>query len=127
MRKNDLIKLLQTLEGNPEIVLWNGLVGDYQTISSKLLEGELYKQTIEGYFESYRKERCVKENNAKYTLTNKEVDYLTTTYKTFGYEQKTLVTAEDIKEKRYRKKRVVYIQPKESGKTWFNRRIKVGY
>ena len=127
MRKNDLIKLLQTIEGNPEIVLWNGFVGDYQNISSELVEGELYKQTIEGYFENYRKERCVNENNAKYALTDKEVDYLTNIYKTFGYEQKTLVTTEDIKEKRYRKKLVVYIQPKKSGKTWFNRRIKVEY
>lgn len=127
MRKNDLIKLLQAIEGNPDIVLWNGIVGDYQNISTKLVEGELYKQTFEDYFESFRKERCVKENNAKYTLTDKEVNYLTNRYKTFDYEQKDFVRQEDIKEKRYRKKRVVYIQPKESGKTYFNRRIKVEY
>ena len=127
MKKNDLIKLLNTIEGNPDIVLWNGLVGDYQNISTKLVEGELYKQTIEGYFESYRRERCVQENNAKYVLTNKEVDYLTNIYKTFGYEQKTFVTTEDIKENRYMKKRVIYLQPKESGKTYFNRRVKIKY
>ena len=61
MRKNDLIKLLQAIEGNPDIVLWNGIVGDYQNISTKLVEGELYKQTFEDYFESFRKERCVKK------------------------------------------------------------------
>ena len=27
MKKNDLIKKLQQIEGNPEIVLWNGMVG----------------------------------------------------------------------------------------------------
>ena len=28
MKKNDLIKPLQTIEGNPDIVLWNGFVQD---------------------------------------------------------------------------------------------------
>ena len=28
MRKNDLIELLQSIQGNPEIMFWNDLVGD---------------------------------------------------------------------------------------------------
>lgn len=32
MRKNDLIKRLQEIEGNPEIVVWNGFVEDYQPL-----------------------------------------------------------------------------------------------
>jgi len=32
MRKNDLIKLPNQIEGNPEVVLWNGYVGDYTNI-----------------------------------------------------------------------------------------------
>ena len=63
MRKNDLIKLLQTIEGNPEIVLWNGFVGDYQNISPKLVEGDLVKKTLEYYLEHNRMVRCIKENN----------------------------------------------------------------
>ena len=127
MRKNDLIKLLQTIEGNPDIVLWNGIVGDYQNISTELVEGELVKKTLKCYLEHNRMVRCLKENDWQYQLTNEEVEYLTNIYKTFDYEQNNYVTQEDIKEKRYRKKRVVYIQPKESGKTYFNRRIKVEY
>ena len=127
MRKNDLIKLLQTIEGNPDIVLWNGIVGDYQNISTKLVEGDLVKKTLKCYLEHNHMIRCLKENDWQYQLTNEEVEYLTNIYKTFDYEQNNYVTQEDIKEKRYRKKRVVYIQPKESGKTYFNRRIKVEY
>ena len=127
MRKNDLIKLLQTIEGNPDIVLWNGIVGDYQNISTKLVEGDLVKKTLKGYLEHNRMVRCLKENDWQYQLTNEEVEYLTNIYKTFDYEQDNYVTQEDIKEKRYRKKRVVYIQPKESGWTFFDRRIKVEY
>lgn len=33
MRKNQLIELLQQLKGNPEIVVWNGLVGDIMPIA----------------------------------------------------------------------------------------------
>lgn len=32
MRKNDLIKMLNEIEGNPEIVLWNNQVGDWMHI-----------------------------------------------------------------------------------------------
>ena len=32
MRKNDLIKLLNNIEGNPDVVLWNGMVEDYMHI-----------------------------------------------------------------------------------------------
>lgn len=33
MRKNDLIKMLNEIEGNPEVVLWNGSVGDWMHIN----------------------------------------------------------------------------------------------
>ena len=121
MRKNDLIKLLQTIEGNPEIVLWNGLVGDYQNISSKLVEGDLVKKTLKCYLEHNRMVRCLKENNWQYQLTEEEVSYLTNVYKTFSYEQNNFVTKEDIKEKRYMKKRVIYIQPKLQNKKYYDR------
>lgn len=32
MRKNDLIKMLNEIEGNPEIVIWNASVGDWMHI-----------------------------------------------------------------------------------------------
>jgi len=52
MCKNDLIKLLQTIEGNTDIVLWNGFVGDYQDISKELVKGELVKISLDWYLES---------------------------------------------------------------------------
>ena len=32
MRKNQLIKLLQEIKGNPEVMVWNGFVDDYMPI-----------------------------------------------------------------------------------------------
>lgn len=47
MRKNDLIKMLESIKGNPEIMLWSHLVGDVIPISSKMEEVDLYKDSLE--------------------------------------------------------------------------------
>ena len=47
MKKNALIKLLNDIEGNPDIKLWNGLVGDYTDIDKELVPLELVKETPE--------------------------------------------------------------------------------
>lgn len=36
MRKNKLIELLQEIEGNPEVLVWNGHVGDWMALETKL-------------------------------------------------------------------------------------------
>ena len=121
MRKNNLIKLLQTIEGNPEIVLWNGLVGDYQNISTKLVEGDIVKRTLDDYLSRYRHERCFHEKNWKYQLTQEEENNAKKWYKNIKYEINQYVTEEDIKKKYYMKKRVVYIQPNISNKKYCDR------
>ncbi|EON7637065.1 hypothetical protein ABV23_RS01045 [Escherichia coli] len=45
MKKNDLIKMLQGIEGNPEIVIWNGYVDDYMNISTGIEKITLVKET----------------------------------------------------------------------------------
>ena len=45
MRKNDLIKRLNNIPGNPEIVLWNGFVEDYQPISREIVEIKVAKHS----------------------------------------------------------------------------------
>ena len=59
MKKNDLIKLLNTIEGNPDVALWNGFVGDYQDISKELVKGDLVKMSLDWYLEMCRIERCI--------------------------------------------------------------------
>lgn len=48
MKKNTLIKMLQDIKGNPDIFLWNGIVGDYQDIKT-ISEFDLLKRTFEDY------------------------------------------------------------------------------
>ena len=72
MKKNELIAKLQAIKGNPEIVLWNGTVGDYQHIGS-LVEGDLVKQTLHDYIERCRMEKCRDEKDWKVQLTEDEI------------------------------------------------------
>ena len=46
MRKNDLIKLLESFEGNPEVMLWNGFVSDFMPIQD-LKQVKLFKESEE--------------------------------------------------------------------------------
>lgn len=61
MRKNDLIKILESLKGSPEIVVWNGFVEDVQQIGKELVPVELHKLTFEGYKERINLERVLKD------------------------------------------------------------------
>ena len=47
MRKNELIKILEGISGNPQVVIWNGYVGDYNNISSDVESIELVKNSRE--------------------------------------------------------------------------------
>ena len=47
MRKNDLIALLEQFPGNPEVVVWNGFVDDWQDIEKQPDVVELVKHRRE--------------------------------------------------------------------------------
>ena len=47
MRKMALIKLLESIKGNPEVVLWNGFVGDWQSIDQNIEQIKLVKHSRE--------------------------------------------------------------------------------
>ena len=46
MRKDKLIKLLQDIPGNPDVVIWNGLVGDWMDVG-ELVPTQLVKESRE--------------------------------------------------------------------------------
>jgi hypothetical protein len=45
MKKNKLIELLQTIDGNPDIYLWNGYVDDWVDIEPSLVKTEFVKHS----------------------------------------------------------------------------------
>jgi hypothetical protein len=128
MRKNDLIKLLQETKGNPEIVLWNGIVGDYMQIDNKLVEGELSKMTFEGLLHYYSLECKTDKNDWNYELTEEEKQGLLKNYKdNYKWEINQFVTQKDIKSKTHKSKRVLYINAKRSGKCHNDRLGSISY
>ena len=120
MKKSKLIELLTAIEGNPDIMLWNGLVGDWMGIGD-LCESELVKMTLPFYLEMCRLETCRDLKDWEYKLPPEEVAELTARYKKFEYECNQYVKLEDIEQGRYKTKRIVYIDAKRRGKTDYGR------
>ena len=108
MRKNKLIELLQSIEGNPEIFLWNGIVADIMPVS-KVIPSELYKEK----FEFFHRLLNMEELNKGEKPSNEDE-----ARKIFEADWDLDEPFETIK-KNYNKKKVIIIEPKERGKkTW---------
>ena len=127
MRKNDLIKKLQAIKGNPDIVLWNGMVGDWMPIGN-LVESYLVKQTQSYYIESCRLEDCSEKKDYTIKYSEDEIECLKKNYKKiFDWESSNYVTQKDIDKGRYTKKSVVYIDAKRRGVNTFDRLGNISY
>jgi len=121
MRKNDLIKQLQAIKGNPEVVLWNGYVGDYMHID-KPVQSELVKMHKDYWIESVRLEDCRDRKDWSYQLPEAKIKELEHRHKTeIQWEINEYVNEEDIAKKRYTKKSVVFLQAKKRGISTFDR------
>jgi len=115
MRKSKLIELLNAIEGNPEIKLWNGYVGDWMDVDDALVPATLVKQTFDHYVEMVRLERCRDLRNWDIQLSDEEVAELKRYYKRLQWECNQFVDEEDVKEKRYSQKNIIYINAKRRG------------
>lgn len=126
MRKNDLIKLLQNIDGNPEVMLWNGYVSDFMKVGG-VSESDLVKMTFEHYAEMCRLEDCRDRQDWNYQHTPEDIADLRQHYKKHDWEVNPYVYKEDIATKRYKKKRIVYIDAKLRGKSMHDRLGSVSY
>ena len=120
MKKSKLIALLNQIKGDPDIVLWNGMVGDWMDVNPKLIEGELVKQSFETAVRMYEFEKKRDKNDFDYVLPQKERDeYKKSWRKHWKWEDNEFVTKDDIASGSYLSKRVVYIDAKKRGvHTW---------
>ena len=117
MRKNDLIAYLQSIKGNPEVLLWNGFVSDWHSIEPCITK--LTKMNKKYFLEFRRMERCIDTKNWEYQLTAEELQQAEKSYSNHEYEYDEFVDQEDLKEKRYKQKQVIMLQGKPRGvKTW---------
>lgn len=128
MKKNDVIAMLQKIEGNPDIVLWNGYVRDYQHVDNTPVKGVLVKQTLSHYLEMCRLQACQDRNDPTYQHSDDDLVYLKQLYKKVcKWEENQWITEQDIKNKRYSKKTVFYLQAKPRNETCYDRLGTVSY
>lgn len=122
MKKSKLIAMLNALPGDPEIKLWNGFVGDWVDIDTKLVSIDLVRMNLAYWLESCRLQDCRDRNDWDYQMPAEEVAQLTKNYsKVCTWEENRYVTQEDIKEKRYNVKTVQIMQAKVKGENAWDR------
>ena len=119
MRKNDLISYLQSIDGNPEVLIWNGFVDDWHRIEPSVVK--LTKIDKKYFFESYRLSRCLANEDLSYQLTPEELKKCELNYARHDYSHNELIYQEDIKQKQYKQKKVVMLQGKSRVVSTFDR------
>ena len=141
MRKNDFIKMLESIKGNPEIMLWNGMVGDVVPISSKTEEVELYKDSLEYKQSLYEGEYILSLNklvkadklpelpdkpefHEKLKSLRQEAE---AKYKREKYEYRLYIDEKLVKSGKVKTKKVVVIQPRIVGKSSWDRLGEINY
>lgn len=128
MKKSKLIEMLNRLEGDPEIKLWNGMVGDWMDIDKELVPSDLVKQTLAHWLEMCRVEACKDRRDWDYQMPAEEVARLKKDYnKVNTWELNPYVTLEDVQEKRYSLKNIYILNAKTKGVKSFDRLGEIDY
>lgn len=121
MRKNDLIKMLQDIEGNPEIVIWNGYVDDYMNIKKQTFKITLVKETEDFIFNGLKGEWS--HMNKSWDIPEEVLEKLRERakkiHKNRQYDFENPYVTEEEYERWYGKKKLTkyVITPKLRGKT----------
>lgn len=130
MRKNALIKMLEKLDGNPEIMLWNGMVEDVVPIDSELVETQLVQPSLAQTLRVVAYEHKTRLNDWDAELAPEQKEAITASYKKHRSRAWTLnefVTLGDVSAGQYDMKTVFTLQSKKSNRTYYNRSVMVEY
>jgi hypothetical protein len=113
MRKRQLIELLEKISGNPEVVLWEGFVGDYMHIDKDITVHELVKRSRDliGL-------RCKSKEEIEQAFRNQDWDFPNPNIETIEEYNKWYGQ---------HKKKVILISPKPRGKSTFDRLGNISY
>lgn len=123
MRKNDLIKMLQGIKGNPEIVLWNGFVEDYHHICKELTPLTLVRETRD-----FVKSSLVNEAHARAEAMPTEAEVDEAMKHRHWEEPNPYVTPEEFNRWYGNKKKTLYVlRGRNRGKTRYDRVGKMEY
>lgn len=126
MRKNELITLLESVKGNPEVMVWNGLVEDFQPLAKTLNSTQLQKLTLKGYKEhvnwQMQKEGGLPFDDNKIAEMYKAHNI--GEWQHFAYYPPSEA---DVKDGFYKSKTIYVLEPKLAGKTYTDRLGSIDY
>ena len=127
MKKNGLIDKLNQ-HPDREVFVWNGFVGDVMPIG-EVIELEMFRMSLPYLLQCIRNEQAVRVKDGKYELPADEVAEITRDYKrgNWGWELNDYITQDDVQSGRYLMKKVIVIEPKKTGKKFFDRAGEVSY
>ena len=120
MKKNDLIKMLEGIKGNPDIKLWNGFVGDWQEVGD-ISPHDLIKQSYEDWVRCVKYERIRDGKPEDFEFSAEEQVELKKLYHSHEWDFNRYVTKEDIKKGYYKRKTIWLLQAKVRGKSSWDR------
>ena len=117
MKKSKLIEMLSKIEGDPDILFWNGYVGDHQDIDNQLVDSQLFKMTLSMYIKSIMYERRQERNDNSYELSEAEIEDIKKSYKKYiDWESNQFISPEQLGKHMYKGKKVYMMQTKMRGK-----------
>ena len=131
MRKNQLIELLQEIKGNPEVMVWNGLVDDYMPLGS-VDTNTLYKQSIDFIYKKLvydYQERNNSFDKPPVEIQEKFREKATALFKKETYELPNMYLDQDQFSDWYgnNKKAIISLNPKPTGKVSEGRSCNITY
>ena len=118
--------MLQQINGNPEIKLWNGFVGDWQDIDNKFVELDVFNRSFKSYVNMARMSGFAYRKEAR-ELSDEDVKNLRKGWNRKNYEVNRFVTKEDVSSGDYKKKTFTIIQAKIKGVSTFDRLGDINY
>ena len=120
LTKDELLEILSKIDGNPEIVLWNGFVSDYQHVDD-VRGATLVKQSFAKYCRSIENERIVDKTDINYRIPNGEIAELRENWESHQWELDPYVTEAEISSGAYESRLVLVITAKSRDLIGFDR------
>lgn len=113
MKKSKWIAMLEQIEGDPDILLWNDHANDYQDVEPTLEKQQLARISFDAYVGFIEEERKATHSGNKYKLSSDDLKYLKKQF-TEHHEWKInpWVTDEDINKDIFKVKNVYMVKGK---------------
>lgn len=114
MKRSKLVEFLNSLDGNPDILLWNSHTNDYADIADDFDVRQLVKISLDAYIQYVEDSRKNESKQKDFKLSEDEIKYLTKLYnEQQDWEINPWVTDDEVANEIYTTKQVLLLKPVE--------------